>query len=296
MFVRRLLLLQLLLLVSVWISGCSNDNEIKVPEKLTVGVVSYGESKLSLKKYDRFKTYMSKKTRSVVEIEPTYNELRAIRQIREQNWDIVFAPPGLAAIAIGKKRYEPLFTMAEVKTIQAPLIVVRDDSPIQSISDLAYKTVALGEIGSAAGYYVPLYDMFGLTLKEIRFASTPKQLMNWISEGTVDAGAISKKNFENYRQKTQQKTDFRSIHQGRHIPSGVVLLAPTVERNRHRQIQKAMQEAPAHIASDAGYLPNSTIPNYQQFIELVEKVRPLENQVQQKPAVLLYTESADSQQ
>ena len=296
MFVRRLLVLQLFLFVGVSISGCFDDNNTSIPQKLTVGVVSYGENKLSLKKYDNFKTYISRKTRSVVEIEPTYNELRALRQIRERNWDIVFAPPGLAAIAIGKKRYEPLFAMAEVSTIQAPLMLVRDDSPIRSISDLANKTVALGERGSAAGYYVPLYDMFGLTLKEIRFASTPKQLMNWISEGTVDAGAISKKNFRHYEQAVQQDTDFRSIHQGRHVPSGVVLLAPTVERNRHRQIQKAMQEAPAHIAADAGYLPNGTIPKYQQFIKLVKKVRPLENQVQQKPAVLLYTESADSKQ
>ena len=291
MFARRLLLLQLLLLVGAWISGCSNDNNTtKVPEKLTVGVVSYGETKLSQQKYDRFKTYISTKTKSIVEVEPTYNELRAIRQIRSQRWDIVFAPPGLAAIAIGEKRYEPLFSMGEVSSTRTPLIVVRDDSPIQSISDLTNKTVGLGQKGSAAGYYVPLYDLFGLTLKEIRFASTPKQLMKSISEGKVDAGAISKKNFERYRQ-IKQEANFRTIHQGRYIPSGVVLLAPTVEKKRQQQIQTAMKEAPAHIAADAGYTPNTKIPSYQQFIKLVEKVRPLENQVQQKPAVLIAPES-----
>lgn len=292
MFSRRLLLLQLLVLVGISISGCFGGSEkSNVPKKLTVGIVNYGETKLSQQQYDRFKTYLSTKTQSIVEIEPTYNELRAIRQIRSRNWDIVFAPPGLAAIAIGKKRYEPLFSMAEISSIQTPLIVVRDDSPIQSISDLANKTVALGQRGSAAGYYVPLYDLFGLTLKEINFASTPKQLMKLIREGTVDAGAISKKNFEHYRQ-GKPKTNFRIIHRGRYIPSGVVLLAPTIERNRERQIQQAMQEAPAHITADAGYFPNSKIPNYQQFIKLVEKVRPLEKQVEKTPAVLLYpTES-----
>ena len=290
MFARPLLLLQLFFLVGIWISGCSNDNKTKVPEKLTVGVVSYEETELSLQKYDRFKSYISSKTNSIVEVEPTYNELRAIRQIRSQHWDIVFAPPGLAAIAIGEKRYEPLFSMREVSSTRTPLIVVRDDSPIQSISDLANKTVGFGQRGSAAGYYVPLYDLFGLTLKEIPFASTPKQLMKWISEGKVDAGAISKNNFERYRQ-VKQETNFRTIHQGRYIPSGVVLLAPTIDKNRQQQIQTVMKEAPAHIAADAGYTPNAKIPNYQQFIKLVEKVRPLENQVQQKPAVLLAPES-----
>ena len=290
MFLRRLLLSQLLLLVGISISGCFSDNKNQIPEKLTVGVVSYGEAKVSQEKYNRFKTYLSTKTKSIVEIEPTYNELLATRQIRSQNWDIVFAPPGLAAIGIAKKRYEPLFSMAEVSSIQTSLIIVPDDSPIKSISDLANKTVALGQRGSAAGYYVPLYDLFGLTLKEIRFASTPKQLIKLISEGTVDAGAISKKNFERYR-RVVQGTSFRSIHEGRHIPSGVVLLSPTIERNQQQQIQIAMQDAPSHIAADAGYLPNAKIPNYQQFIKLVEKVRPLEKQVLQKPAVLLNPES-----
>ncbi len=288
MFSRPLLLLQLLIFIGISISGCFGGAEkAKVPKKLTVGVVNYGETKLSQQQYDRFKTYLSTKTRSIVDIEPTYNELRAIRQIRSRNWDMVFAPPGLAAIAIGKKRYEPIFSMAEISSVQTPLIIVRDDSPIQKISDLANKSIALGQRGSAAGYYVPLYDMFGLTLKEINFASTPKKLMELISQGTVDAGAISKKNFERYRQ-VQPKTNFRIIHEGRYIPSGVVLLAPTVERNREQQIRRAMEEAPAHITADAGYVPSAKIPNYKQFIKLVEKVRPLEQRVEETPAVLLY--------
>ena len=294
MFTRRLLLLQFLLLIGVSISSCSRNNgKQSVPEKLTVGVVNYGEIELSQEKYDRFKTYLSTQTRSIVEIEPTYNELRAVRQIRSRNWDIVFAPPGLAAIGIGKKGYKALFSMAQVSSIQTPLIVVRDDSSIESISDLTYKTIALGQKGSAAGYYVPLYDLFGLTLEEIQFAPTPKQLMEWISEGVVDAGAISKKNFERYRQ-VKPHADFRIIHEGRYIPSGVVLIAPTIERNRERQIQQIMQEAPAHIAADAGYVPNIKIPNYKQFIKLVEKIRPLEKQVEQKPAVLLYPPESNS--
>ncbi|MEO0970653.1 MAG: PhnD/SsuA/transferrin family substrate-binding protein, partial [Cyanobacteria bacterium J06639_18] len=117
------------------------------------------------------------------------------------------------------------------------------------------------------------------------------KLIELISQGTVDAGAISKKNFERYRQ-VQPRTNFRIIHEGRYIPSGVVLLAPTVERNREQQIRRAMEQAPAHITADAGYVPSAKIPNYKQFIKLVEKVRPLEQRVEETPAVLLYpTES-----
>ncbi|QYO62911.1 hypothetical protein [Leptolyngbya sp. 7M] len=52
------------------------------------------------------------------------------------------------------------------------------------------------------------------------------------------------------------------------------------------QIETAMRNAPSSIIGDAGYIPEAALPNYEQFIKLVAKVRPLEARVQQKPAVL----------
>ena len=290
---RRFLLFQLLVLIGLLGVGCSSKKETDSPEKLTIGVVSYGEGSVSLDKYERFKDYIAAQTQSVVELEPAYNELQAIEQIKRKKWDIVFAPPGLAAIAISKQLYLPLFSMEGISSRQRSLLVVRDDKPIQKISDLAHKTVALGEIGSAAGYYVPLYDLYGLTLAQIRFAPTPKTVLQWLSEGSVDAGALSEKDFELYQR--DSTTKFRTLHTSRWIPSGVVLLGPVVDRNRQQQIQKAMSLVPGDIAADAGYISTAKIPDYRQFIKLVEKVRPLEPQVKQTPAVLLPQESVDKQ-
>ena len=288
---RRFLLFQLLVLIGLLGVGCSSKKETDSPEKLTIGVVSYGEGSVSLDKYERFKDYIAAQTQSVVELEPAYNELQAIEQIQRKKWDIVFAPPGLAAIAIGKQLYLPLFSMEGISSRQRSLLVVRDDKPIQKISDLANKTVALGEIGSAAGYYVPLYDLYGLTLAQIRFAPTPKTVLQWLSEGSVDAGALSEKDFELYQRDITTK--FRTLHTSRWIPSGLVLLGPAVDRNRQQQIQKAMSLVPGDIAADAGYISTAKIPDYRQFIKLVEKVRPLEPQVKQTPVVLLPQESVD---
>ena len=290
---RRFLLFQLLVLIGLLGVGCSSKKETNSPDKLTIGVVSYGEGTVSLNKYDRFKDYIAAQTQSVVELEPAYNELQALEQIQHKKWDIVFAPPGLAAIAISKQLYIPLFSMEGISNRQRSLLVVRDDQPIQKISDLTNKTVALGEIGSAAGYYVPLYDLYGLTLAQIRFAPTPKTVLQWLSEGSVDAGALSEKDFELYQR--DMTTKFRTLHTSRWIPSGVVLLGPAVDRNRQQQIQKAMSLAPGDIAADTGYIPTAKIPNYGQFIKLVEKVRPLEARVKQTPAVLLPQASVDKQ-
>ncbi|MGD1909444.1 MAG: phosphate/phosphite/phosphonate ABC transporter substrate-binding protein [Rivularia sp. (in: cyanobacteria)] len=273
-------------LIILVLLGVGCDSPPILPEKITLGVVSYGQENVSLDKYERFKNYIAAKTKSIVELEPAYNELQAIDQIRRNRWDIVFAPPGLAALAIDKQLYEPLFSMGEVSSTERSLLIVRDDSPIKEISDLANKTIALGQIGSAAGYYVPLYDLYGLTLAEIRFAPTPKKILQWLKDDNVDAGALSEKNFDIYRRQFSQ-TKFRTIRTSRWIPPGVVLISPTVELNRERQIQTFMNEAPADITADAGYIPGAKIPEYSQFIQLIKKVKPLEARVKETPAVLL---------
>jgi phosphonate transport system substrate-binding protein len=290
---RRFLLVQFLILIALLGVGCDSTKQ-PISEKLTIGLVSYGEGHKSLEKYKGFKDYIATQTQSIVELEPAYNELQALEQVQRKNWDIVFAPPGLAAIAIDKQLYIPLFPTDDISSQNRSLIIVRDDKPIQKITDLTNKIVALGEKGSAASYYVPLYDLYGLTLAKIRFAPTPKTVLQWISEGRVDAGAISQKNFELY-QREFEPTKFRILHTSRWIPSGVVLLAPTVDRNRQQQIEKAMNQAPDYITSDAGYVPTAKVPNYKEFIEIVNKVRPLETQVKNTPSVLLLPESRETQ-
>ena len=170
--------------------GCQSQSPVNL-EKLTIGVVSYGEGTVSITKYERLQQYLAQKTRSIVELEPTYNELRALEQIQRKNWSIVFAPPGLAAIAIDRELYSPMLPLEKVNNLERSIIVVRADSDIESLGDLSNQTIALGKRGSAAGYYLPLYDLYGLTLAKIFFTSTPKQILKSISEGKVKSGALA---------------------------------------------------------------------------------------------------------
>ncbi|MEM7556500.1 MAG: phosphate/phosphite/phosphonate ABC transporter substrate-binding protein [Cyanobacteria bacterium P01_A01_bin.84] len=293
MFRRRSIVFGFLFLFALLGVGCTATSESKELKKLTIGVVSYGESKRSQEKFGGFKEYISAKTKSIVELEPTYNELRAIKQIKDKRWDIVFAPPGLAAIAIAKGGYKPLFPLEGVSNIQRSLIIVNQDSAISQISDLANRTVALGQKGSAAGYYVPLYDLYGLTLKQIRFAPTPKKLLQWVAQGDVDAGAVSKQDFELHSRELK-KRNFKIIHRGRYIPTGVVLISPDIAKDD--LIKNAMKNAPGYITVDAGYVPNAKIPNYKQFIELVSKIQPLEQNLRETPAVLTSSLSPDEEE
>ena len=252
--------------------------------RLTVGLVSYDTTAASVETYAPFRQYLETALAATVEVEPVFNEIRAVEQIQAQAWEVVFAPAGLAAIAIDEAQYVPLFPLQGTPN-QRAVIVVPAESEAQTLSDLANTTIALGEPGSATGYYLPLYDLYGLTLQAIRFAPTPKTVLEWLAQGEVAAGALAEEDFQQYRGEFGAGA-FRVLHESRLINSGAVLLSPRVERNLQRLLEDAMKAAPANLAYDAGYIPNATVPDFSQLIQLVEKVRPLEERVREQPATL----------
>lgn len=252
-------------------------------DQLTIGVVSYGESEVSLEKYQRLENYLAEQTKIAFELEVAYNELQAVEQIQRQNWSLVFAPPGLAVIAV-QQGYTQLFPLENQGNAQHALIIVSADSSIETLSELQDEVIALGEPGSAAGYYLPLYDLYGLTLEEVRFAPTPRTVLEWIAAGEVTAGAIADVDFEQFKSEFGAE-NFEILHKSRAIPGGVVLVGP-IDRNQEEFITRTLQGAPADIVSDARYVPSAPLPDYSTFIEIVNKVEPLEDRVQQTPAVL----------
>ena len=278
-----MLKVKLSLLVSAILLGCSSTSQIS-KQKLTIGVVGYGNEARSVDKYEPLQRYLAKQTNSIVELEPAYNELQALEQIQRQRWSLVFAPPGIAAIAINEEQYLPLFPLEGFGSRERSVLVVRKDSQIKDLVDLSNKKVALGQPGSATGYYLPLYDLYGLTLAQVIFSPTPRQVLRLLEEGKVDAGALSEAEFQTFRY--QFLTNFRILQKSRSIPSGLVILSPTIERNQQENISNSMRNAPASIVSDAGYVVDAQIPEYEEFIKLVEKVKPLEKRVRQTPAVL----------
>lgn len=281
MLSRRLLITQLLLFVA----GCTASlTERKTLGKLVLGVVAYGEGGRSVDQYEGFIKYLESRIKTLIELEPAYNEIKAVEQVQRQAWSIVFAPPGLTAIAIAKANYLPLFPQQGVDNLSSVLVVLKD-SPVQKLSDLNGKSLALGQPGSATGYYVPLYELYGTTLSEVRISPTPKTTLEWIAKAEVVVGALAKDEFERYRADFRDR-EFRILHASRRIPAGAVLISPQVERNQQLLIQQAMNEAVPAIAQAAGYIPNASPPDYKTLISFIAKVKPIEARIQQKPAAL----------
>ncbi len=279
-FSRRLFLLQLL---SLAVDGCQSTSSYE--GELTVGVINYSGSEQIINQFARFKRYLGEKTKAHIQLEPSFNENKAIERLQARAWSLVFAPPGLAAIAITRYQYIPLFPLLEISNLRS-ILVVRQDSSLHDLKQLEGQTVALGEPGSATGYYFPLYNLYGLLLAEILFAPTPKTVLEWVAQGKATTGALSMAEFNHYSPQLGQ-TEFRIFYTDPHyVPSGVVLIGPSVESNRQEYIRKVMSEFPSVLASEVGYVPNGQVPDYRYMIAAVERVKLIATQLQNKPVRL----------
>lgn len=277
---RRLFLTQIILLLA----GCKQfSSKSEQLGRLIIGVVAYGEGVRSVEQYQSFIDYLQSQTQAIIELEPVYNEVKAVEQIQNRAWSLVFAPPGLAAIAT-QVQYLPLFSLQGVNNRRSVLVVLKA-SKIKKLTDLNGKTVALGQPGSVTGYYLPLYNLYGITLAKVQIAPTPKTILELIANGEVEAGALSKDEFDRYRSEFLP-IELKILHASQSIPSGSVLISPNIERNQQNSIQQAMNQAVPEIAQQAGYIPNTQPPNYKDLVVFIDKVKPIEAHIHEQPAPL----------
>ena len=277
---RRLFLLQSILLA---VSACETAQQSSDP--LLIGVINNDQEEPIISRYQSFNRYLSSVLRAHVEIEPAFNERKALERFQSQAWSLVFAPPGVAAIAISDFQYLPLFPIPEDITALRSILIVRNNSPISDLKQLEGKAVALGQVGSATGYYFPIYNLYGLTLSEILLSPTPQTILQWVAQEKVAAGALSKQEFNLYS--PQYDSTFRILFTDSHLaPPGVILLAPTVDRTYQNRIIEVMRAAPPDLLQEAGYIPNAPVPDYEYMISVVERVRGIATLLHHQPAQL----------
>ena len=270
MYLKRILLI----VVLFTLSGCKSSSTNNVVGKISVGVVSYDTSTNYLQQYGEFENYLGEELNSLIEIEPVFNEVKALEQISHNKWDLVLAPPGLAAIAISQHKYEPILPLEGGEKSRS-VVVVKQDAPFEERSDLAGETIALGQKGSATGYYLPLYNLYGLNFEKILFAATPNQVLQWLDEGKAAAGALSLAQYNLYRRDFPPNS-FKVLHLDRHdIPPGAILVSDRIERNLEEQLVVKLVNTPSFISASAGYLPNGKLPNYDYMIRVIKRVQEI---------------------
>ena len=271
---RRSFFLQSIIL-ALAVGACKSAQKNAAP--LVIGIIDYDQDEQIINRYTSFSRYLSSILKAHIEIEPTFNERKALERIQSQAWSLVFAPPGVAAIAIADFQYLSLFPIQEDVTNLRSILVVRNDNSIRELRQLEGKTVALGQVGSITGYYLPIYNLYGLPLAEILLAPTPKTILEWVAQKKVSAGALSSKELNLYSSQFSSQTEFRVLYTDPHtVPPSSILLAPTVDRTYQDRIIEVMKNAPPDVVQKASYVPNALkSPNYDYIISVVQRVRAI---------------------
>jgi ABC-type phosphate/phosphonate transport system substrate-binding protein len=134
------------------------------------------------------------------------------------------------------------------------VLFVRADSPIQSIADVKATTrVALGHVGSASSFYVPVYDLYGKRLN-VTLVNSHREIQELVRTGKADLGASTEFDIK-------KQPQFRIIHQSRAIPIAGVFISPKLSEPERNQIKQILRQAPREITERARY-QNIAEPNY----------------------------------
>ncbi len=277
---RRVFISQMLLSIA----ACATE-ETMFTRRLVIGVLSYGQGKQTIERLSEFREYLSDNLKTIIELEPAFNERIAIERIKRKSWSLVFATPGLAAMGIAYHQYWSMFSL-KLDSNSRSIIVVNQGSNINKIQDLQGKKLALGQKGSATGYYFPLYNLYGLTLASIRFSPTPKLSLELLSQGEVDAAALSLEEFNFYKSKIDS-AQFQILFTDTHTaPSGSLICSPVVERKLADAIRRNLNKAPDSLIQQAEYLPKSSPPDYKYMISVVKRVNAITENIDSKPVRL----------
>jgi ABC-type phosphate/phosphonate transport system substrate-binding protein len=193
---------------------------------------------------------------------------RAKQEIKAQRWELAFTgSPMLSATAVANQ-YQFAARMAPNRTQNESALFVRNDSPIKSLDDLtADKTIALADFSSAPGFYMPVYDLFGKTLR-VDMNNNNRESMAKVRSGQVDVGV------GNYGASLKKATDLRILHVSRGIPLAGVYIAPKLTSQDQKLVTELLLAAPATVQNNARYAAGSPI-DYSEFLKVVKRVEEI---------------------
>ncbi len=120
-------------------------------------------------------------------------------------------------------------------------IVVRNDSEVRTLGDLAGKTVAFPSPEAFVGYWLPMDALLRarLTIRPV-FAGNQEGALAQLAAGSVDAAAVNSAIQRDYARRT--KHDVRVIWASEVFPDLCVMAAPSVAPGVARAVQGALVE------------------------------------------------------
>ncbi|WP_052672435.1 phosphate/phosphite/phosphonate ABC transporter substrate-binding protein [Aliterella atlantica] len=206
------------------------------------------------------------KGRIKVDRDAPYSEIS--QRIVNKTWDVAFTRFPLFSIAAEDNGYVGVATMFPESTpYYRSALYVRSDSSIESIADInAYTTIALGSPESAPTFHLPIYTLYGKTMR-VGTGYSPREAMKLVKAGKVDIAASRYDNIKGDR-------SLRIIHVSKAIPGAGVYLSPKLASEDREKIKKLLLNAPEKVRSKANYNIGQ-IPNYGELRKIVNRTNTI---------------------
>ncbi|AFY88962.1 phosphate/phosphite/phosphonate ABC transporter substrate-binding protein [Chroococcidiopsis thermalis] len=181
-----------------------------------------------------------------------------------EDWDIAFTGSPGFSIAAEDNNYIGVAVMYPDRPLyDRAALFVKADSKIKSIADIQPNTtIALGSSASVPTFLIPIYVLYGKTLK-IGRGYHPREAINLVKTGKVDIGAGLY---------TAIKDDpaLRAIYISQPLPGVGVYLSPRLLNFDRELIKIAMLNANPEIKAKAKYIAGQ-IPDYSELRKIITR-------------------------
>lgn len=191
-------------------------------------------------------------------------------RMTRHDWDIAFTRSPIFSIIAEDNRYTGVAVMfPDRPPYYRAALYVRADSPIESIADInSTTTLALGNPESAPTFHMPIYVLYGKTLR-VETGNRPREVVERVKSGEVDVGAGR---FD----AVKDDPAFRIIHVSRAIPGAGVYLSPALSKSDQKRITEALLTAPSEVRAKAHY-GEGQIPKYGELRKITARTTQILN-------------------
>lgn len=245
---------------------CANKSEKRVwnncyknllVKPLVIGIASPQKTE----DYDTLAAYLQKKLNLKVEIDRNTPYRQNSQRIANKEWDIAFTRSPIFSIIAEDNNYSGIATMYPDNPYYRGALYVRADSDIQSIADInPTTTIALGSPESAPTFHLPIYTLYGKSLR-IGTGYSPTKARELVKSRQVD---IASSRYDLIKDDSQ----LRIIHISKAIPGAGVYLSPKLSQEDREKITDILLNAPAEIRAKANYEAGK-IPDYDELRKII---------------------------
>jgi len=174
-------------------------------EPMILAVHPYLPSNELIQRFTPLANYLGKKIGRAIEVRVGSDYDEHIAYVGKDQVDIAFMGPSSYVMTVAKYGKKPL--LARLETDGNPLFrgyfIVRQDSPLKSLTDLKGKRLAFGDRDSTMSHLVPQYmlEKAGVPLNKLahyEFLGSHDNVVLAVLSGDFDAGAVKDEVFEKY--------------------------------------------------------------------------------------------------